>query len=52
MARQPGDTNLNDREKRLAAEKQAAALRHQAERKRREAAELRARELAARLKKP
>jgi hypothetical protein len=51
MARHPGDVNLNDREKRMAAEKEAALLRQQAERKKREAAEHRARELAKRIPK-
>lgn len=51
MARYPGDTNLNDREKRMAAELEAARMERDAERKKREAAELRARELASRLKK-
>ena len=49
MARHPGDKNYNDREKRLAMEKAALQTRLQAERKKREAAEQRARELAKRI---
>lgn len=51
MARQPGDKNYNDREKRLAMENSALQARLQAERKKREAAEQRTRELAKRIPK-